>query len=93
MFIRNRDSDWLPAGRPRFRSSSPQEGKIFHFSMFSRPTLVFIQPLIEWVVKRPERAADHSPPTSVEVKKFGSIRGVFKKYRTIFEAVVPLLYP
>jgi hypothetical protein len=42
----------------------------------SRPALGPIRPPIEWVpealspgVKRPGREADHSPPTSAEVKK------------------------
>jgi hypothetical protein len=57
-------------GRPRGRSSSPCRGKIFHFSTSSRPNLGPTQPPIQWVpgVKRPEREADHSPPTSAEVK-------------------------
>jgi hypothetical protein len=46
------------------------------FSTSSRPTLGSTQPPIEWVpeglspgVKRPGREADHSIPTSTEVKK------------------------
>jgi hypothetical protein len=46
------------------------------YSTASRPTLGSIQPPIQWVpvalslgVKRLEREADHSPPTSAEVKK------------------------
>jgi hypothetical protein len=46
------------------------------FSMSSTPVLGPTQPPIQWVsgalspgVKRPERGADHSPPTSAEVKK------------------------
>jgi hypothetical protein len=64
-------SDWLRAGRPRGRSSSPGGGKNFHFSMSSRPALGSTQPSIQWVpgVKRPVREADHSPPASAEVKK------------------------
>jgi hypothetical protein len=59
-------SDWLPAGRPS--SSSPGEGKNFHFSMSSRP---LTQPPIQWVpgVKWPGRDTDHTPPPSAEVKK------------------------
>jgi hypothetical protein len=39
--------------------------------MSSNQDLGFIQPPIQWVpgVKRPVRDADHSPPTSAEVKK------------------------
>jgi hypothetical protein len=44
--------------------------------MLSRPALGSTQPPIQWVtggsfpgVKRPGREADHSPPTSAEVKK------------------------
>jgi hypothetical protein len=64
-------NDWLRAGRPRGRSSSPGAGKNFHFSMSSRPTMGPTQPPIEWVpgaispgVKRPGSEADHSRPTS-----------------------------
>jgi hypothetical protein len=48
--------------------------------MSSRPALGSTQPPIHWVpgalspwVKRPSREADHSAPTSAEVKKSGSI--------------------
>jgi hypothetical protein len=61
---------------PRGRSSSPSQFKNFLFSKSSRPALGFTQPPIQWVlgdlspgVKRPGREADHSPPTSAEVKK------------------------
>jgi hypothetical protein len=54
----------------------PGGGKNFHFSTSSRPALGSTQPPIQWVpgplspgVKRPGREADHSPPTSAEVKK------------------------
>jgi hypothetical protein len=45
--------------------------KNFHFSKSSRPALGSTQPPIQWVpgVKRPRREADHSPPTSAQVKK------------------------
>jgi hypothetical protein len=72
----NRYSDWLRAGRLRDRSSSPNGGKNVHLSMSSRPALWPTQPPIQWVpeahssgVKRPGHEADHSPPTSAEVKK------------------------
>jgi hypothetical protein len=46
----------------------------------SRPVLGPTQPPIQWVpgalftgVKRPEREADHLPPSSVEIKKGGAI--------------------
>jgi hypothetical protein len=73
---RSRYSDWLWAARPRGRSSSPDRVKNFLFSTSSRPALWFTQLTIQWVsgalysgVKRPGREADHSPPTSAEVKK------------------------
>jgi hypothetical protein len=56
--------------------SSPSWVKNFFFSMSSRSALVSTQPPIQWVpgtispgVKWPWREADHSPPTSAEVKK------------------------
>jgi hypothetical protein len=69
-------SDWLQAGRPRGRNSSPDRVKNFLFSKSSRPTLGPTQPPIQWVpgalspgMKQPGREADHSPPTSADVKK------------------------
>jgi hypothetical protein len=57
--------------------SSPGRVKNFHFSMSSRLALGSTQPPTQCVpgggsfpgVKRPGREADHSPPTSAEVKK------------------------
>jgi hypothetical protein len=73
---RSRDSDWLWAGRPRGRNSSPGRVKNFLFSKSSRPALGSTQPPIQWVtadlspgVQRPGREADHSPPTGAEVNK------------------------
>jgi hypothetical protein len=78
---RSRDSvveygDWLRAGRPGGRSSSPGRVKNFVFSTSSRPKLASTQPPIRWVlgalspgVKRPGREADHSLPASADVKK------------------------
>jgi hypothetical protein len=50
--------------------------KNFHFSISSRPAVGFTQPPTQLVagalypeVKRPRHEADHSPRTSVEVKK------------------------
>jgi hypothetical protein len=71
----SRYRDWLRAGQPRGWSFSPGGGKNFHFSM-SRPALGSTQPPTQWVpgafspaVKRPGPEADHSPPTSAEIKK------------------------
>jgi hypothetical protein len=52
-------------------SSSPCRVKNIHFSISSRPAVGSTQPPIKWVpgVKRQGREADHSPPTSAEVKK------------------------
>jgi hypothetical protein len=76
----SRCSDWIRAGRPTGRSSSTGRGKIFVLSTSSRPVLGPTQPPIQRVlralppgVKRPGRDADHSPPTSAEVKNAGSI--------------------
>jgi hypothetical protein len=72
----SRYSNWLRAGQPGGRSSSPGMVKNFLFSTSSRPALGPTQPPIQWVsgvlypgVKRPGREADHSPPVSAEVKK------------------------
>jgi hypothetical protein len=72
----SRYSDWLRAVRSRGRSSSPGRVKNFLFSTSPRPALGSTQPPIQWVpwalspwVKRPRREADHSSPTSAEVKK------------------------
>jgi hypothetical protein len=69
--LRSRYRDWLRAGRPRGRSTSPGRVKYFLFFTPSRPVLGPTQPRIQCVpgVKRPGREADHSPPTSAEVKK------------------------
>jgi hypothetical protein len=73
---RSRYSDWLRAGRRRDRSSSLGRAKNFLFSKSSRPALGATQLPIQWVpgalspaVKRSGREADHSTPTSAEVKK------------------------
>jgi hypothetical protein len=49
---------------------------MFPFDIMSRPALESTQPPIQWVlgalslgVKRPEREADHSLPSSAEVKE------------------------
>jgi hypothetical protein len=69
-------SDWLWPVQSMGRSSSPDGGKNFHFSISSRPALGFTQPPIQLEpgalspgVKRTGREADHSPPTSAEAKK------------------------
>jgi hypothetical protein len=67
--------DWLQSGRQRGRGSSPGRGEIFLLSTSSRPVLGPTHPPIQWVpgalypeVKRPGCKANHSPPTSAEVK-------------------------
>jgi hypothetical protein len=64
----SRYSDYLLAGRPSGRSSSPGRVKNFHFSMSSRPSVGSTQPPIQWVNGRGVKLT-HSPPTSAEVKK------------------------
>jgi hypothetical protein len=73
---RSRDSDSLQARRQRCRCSSPGGVKNFLFSTSSRLALGTKQPHIQCVlealspmVKRLEREAVRSPPTSAEVKK------------------------
>jgi hypothetical protein len=53
------------------KSSSPGRVKNFIFSKSSKPVLGPTQSPIQWVpgIKRQGRDADHSPPTSDEVKK------------------------
>jgi hypothetical protein len=61
-----RYSDWLRAGRPGFDS---RQGQDFYF--YSGHTGSGAHPAsypMGAVVKRPGREADHSPPTSAEVK-------------------------
>jgi hypothetical protein len=73
---RNRYSGWLLAGRRRGRSSNPDRVKNFSFSTSSRPAVGPTLSPIQWApgdfstgVKQPGREADHSAPTSTEVKK------------------------
>jgi hypothetical protein len=61
-------------GSQGIRSSSPRRGKIV-LSTSSRQALGSTQPPFQWVpgalppdVKRPRREADHSSPTSTEIK-------------------------
>jgi hypothetical protein len=72
----SRYTDWLRAGRTRDLSSSPGRIKKFLFFTSSGPVLGPTQPPILWAqealspwVKRPGREANHSPPTSAELKK------------------------
>jgi hypothetical protein len=69
-------SDWLGAGRPRGRSSSPGKFKNFLFSTSSRLAVGPTQPPLQCVpgalspgIKWQGREADHSPPASAKVKK------------------------
>jgi hypothetical protein len=50
-------SDWLRAGRPSDRSSSPGRVKNFLFPTLSRPALGSTQPSVQWLSGR---EADHS---------------------------------
>jgi hypothetical protein len=62
-------------------SLSPGKVKNFHLSILSRPALGSTQPPIQWIwrgplyirVKQQGREANHSPLTSAEVKKHGSM--------------------
>jgi hypothetical protein len=64
----------LRAGQSEF--GSRRGLVIFVFDTVSRPSVEITQPSIQWVqgalslgIKRPEREADHSPPSSAEVKE------------------------
>jgi hypothetical protein len=73
----SRSNERLRAGRQRSRSSSPGRVKTSHVSVSSRPTLGHTQLSTgSWgggahspEVKGQGREADHSPPTSAEVKR------------------------
>jgi hypothetical protein len=76
---RQRYSDWLRAGRPSGRSSSPSRVKNFLFSTSSRPALRPTQPSVQWVpralspgVKQQRREAD---PTHLRLVPKSRIRG------------------
>jgi hypothetical protein len=68
------DSWVARAGRPGLDS---RHGKIFLFSAAFGQALRSNQPPIQWAVSpginRPGREADHSPPSSVEVRNGGAI--------------------
>jgi hypothetical protein len=54
----------------------PAEAKKVFFSTEFTPTLGFSQPPIHWILgplSWPGREADHSPPSSAEVKNGGAI--------------------
>jgi hypothetical protein len=78
--VASRDSSASAATgyEPSGRNSIPESGKTFRSSTVSRPTLGATQHHIQWVparpflsVKRQGREADHSPPSSAEVKNLG----------------------
>jgi hypothetical protein len=71
-----RDSDWLRLDDRGVGSRVPVESIIFSSPRHPDPILELTQPPIQWApgavfprVMGPWREADHSPPTSAEVKK------------------------
>jgi hypothetical protein len=73
-----RQNNGLRAGRPRFYSRQRQYYSLF--SIASTPVLGPTQPPIQWVprtfapgIKRPGHQADHTSPSSAEVKDSGAI--------------------
>jgi hypothetical protein len=71
--------NWTPAIQP-VASPYTDQAALALFSTMSRPALGPTQPSIQWVlgalspkVKPPHCEADHSPPSSAEVKKCGAI--------------------
>jgi hypothetical protein len=72
---RSRYSNWLRAGLPKGRSSSPGGGKIC-LPYFVQTAYGTTKPPVQWVVgalspgiKRQELEADHMPSTSTEIMK------------------------
>jgi hypothetical protein len=66
--------------------SNPGRGTTFFSSPVSRPAVGSTQPPIQWVPralspgeKRQGREADHSPPSSAEVKKIGAVPPLLHK--------------
>jgi hypothetical protein len=62
------------------RGSIPGRGKVFLISIASRPALESTQPPIQWVpeslsskLKWLGREADHSPPSSSDVRNGGAV--------------------
>jgi hypothetical protein len=101
MLRRSRYIDWLRAGQPISRSSSP--GRIKNFQKSSRPAVESNQttyPSASWThspgVERQVREADHSPPTSAEVHSPTRLHGVMLIYLSTgtilnFFSVSPIL--
>jgi hypothetical protein len=78
--MRTRYSDWLRAGRPTGRSSTPGRVRNFLFSMSSKRVLGSTQPPMRWVpgalspgVKRPERELTTHLQLVMRSRKYGSI--------------------
>jgi hypothetical protein len=89
------------ATRLRAGFDSRQGLRIFLSATASRPALGPIQPPVQWVpaVKRPRREADHSFPSSAEVKNACSLTHLLKyvlmawclvKHRRDFTSSLPL---
>jgi hypothetical protein len=67
---RNRYSDWLRAGQPKCWSSSPSPVHVIQTDSGAHSaSYPMVTGALSREVKRPGREADHSPPTSAEVKK------------------------
>jgi hypothetical protein len=73
----------LRAGRAGFDSWQGQLRDVFNFAIASRPDLGPTQRPNEWIqaalslgIKRPGRQADHSPPSSAEIKNAWSYTSV-----------------
>jgi hypothetical protein len=67
--------------------SNPSRGKSFLFSTMSRPALGSIQHSIQWLpgLKRPEREADNSSPSSAKVK-IGGATSLFLRISSWYSA-------
>jgi hypothetical protein len=81
IIIESRDSDWLQAGQPKGRGSSPGRGRIFPLPTSSTSPTQWVPGAISPEVKRLGCEADQSPPTSAEVKNAWIYTSIHSSFR------------